>query len=67
MMGHVLGPQIEASAHELPTDQHAHANAVLAGKYGAEYGVDVKAENDGSEETFIEIEPVQDSGSGTKQ
>jgi len=60
MMGHVLGPQIEASAHELPAHQHAHANAVLARKYGEEYGVDVKAGDDESEETFIEIEPVQE-------
>jgi PPOX class probable F420-dependent enzyme len=57
MMGHVLGPQIEASAHELPADLHAHANAVLAGKYGEEYEVDA-SDDDESEETFIEIEPV---------
>jgi PPOX class probable F420-dependent enzyme len=59
MMGHPLGPQMEASAHELPADQHAHANAVLARKYGKEYEVDASDDN-GSEETFIEIYPVQE-------
>lgn len=59
MMGHVLGPQIEASAYELPTDQHAHANAILARKYGEEYEVDASEGDDGSEETFIAIEAVR--------
>jgi PPOX class probable F420-dependent enzyme len=61
MMGHVLGPQIEACAHELHADQHAHANAVLARKYGDEYEIDVSEGNVGNEEeTFIEIDPVQE-------
>jgi PPOX class probable F420-dependent enzyme len=60
MMGHVLGPQVEASTHELPADQHAHANAILAEKYGEEYEMDVSEVGEyGNEETFIEIEPVQ--------
>ena len=59
MMGHMLGPEIEASAHELPADQHAHANVVLAEKYGQEYEGDGSGGDDGYEETFIEIEPVQ--------
>ena len=58
MMGNILGPQIEACARELPADQHAHANAVLARKYGEEYEVDVSEGDDGNEETFIEIEPT---------
>jgi uncharacterized protein len=33
-MGNVLGPQIEGYARERPVAQHAHANAVLAEKYG---------------------------------
>jgi len=37
LMGNVLGPQIEAYAHELPVAQHAHANALLAQKYGEQY------------------------------
>lgn len=62
MMGHVLGPQIEAFAHELPLEQHAHANALLAGKYGEEYGGEGAGleEGDGEhQETFMVIEPVQ--------
>src|SRR5437764_3716720 len=33
-LGNVLGRQIEAYARELPEAEHAHANAVLAEKYG---------------------------------
>src|SRR6266566_7796238 len=32
LIGNVLGPQIEAFARELLTDQHAHADALLAQK-----------------------------------
>jgi uncharacterized protein len=39
-IGSVLGPQIEAYARELPVAQHAHANAVLAQKYGEQYEMD---------------------------
>jgi uncharacterized protein len=54
LMGNVLGPQVEALARELPADQHAHANALLAQKYGEEYEMDSSGEGD-EEETFIEI------------
>ena len=53
LMGRVLGPQIEGYAHELPPVQHAHADALLASKYGAQYEMDSSSEED--EETFIEI------------
>jgi hypothetical protein len=59
MMGHVLGPQVEALARELSPDQHAHANAILAEKYGEEYEMDVSEDDAGDDETFIEIEPTQ--------
>jgi PPOX class probable F420-dependent enzyme len=39
LMGNVLGPQIEAYARELPVALHAHANALLAQKYGEQYEV----------------------------
>ena len=56
LMGRVLGPEIEAYAHELPPAQHAHADALLASKYGAEYDMDSSSdEQEGIEETFIEI------------
>jgi PPOX class probable F420-dependent enzyme len=55
MMGHVLGPQVEASARELPPDQCAHANAILTEKYGEEYEMDVSEDDAGNDETFIEI------------
>lgn len=56
LMGGVLGPQIEAYARELPTAQHAHADALLASKYGAEYEMDSSSEESvEDEETFIEI------------
>jgi uncharacterized protein len=56
LMGNVLGPQIEAYAHELPVAQHAHADALLAQKYGEEYEMDSTGEEgEEYEETFIEI------------
>jgi PPOX class probable F420-dependent enzyme len=56
LMGGVLGPQIEAYARELPAAQHAHADALLASKYGAEYEMDSSSEESvEDEETFIEI------------
>lgn len=56
LMGNVLGPQIEAYAHELPVAQHAHADALLAQKYGKEYEMDSSGEGgEEYEETFIEI------------
>jgi len=54
LIGNVLGPQVEAYAHELPADRHAHANALLAQKYGEEYEMDSSGEGE-DEETFIEI------------
>ena len=54
-MGNVLGSQIEAYARELPVAQHAHANAVLAEKYGEQYEMDSSEADDADEETFIEI------------
>src|SRR6266700_2120576 len=56
LMGNVLGPEIEASAHELPVAQHAHADALLAEKYREEYEMDSSGEGEElDEETFIEI------------
>jgi uncharacterized protein len=56
LIGNVLGPQIEAFARELPADQHPHANALLAKKYGEEYEMDSSGEGEeADEETFIEI------------
>jgi len=56
LMGRVLGPQIDAYAHELPAVQHAHADALLASKYGAEYEMDTSSEgHEEDEETFIEV------------
>jgi uncharacterized protein len=54
-IGNVLGPQIEAYARELPVDQHAHANAVLAQKYGEQYEMDSRDADGEDEETFIEL------------
>src|SRR5579864_3917914 len=54
-MGKVLGPQVEAYARELPVAQHAHANAVLAEKYGEEYETDSPEADGEEEETFIEV------------
>jgi len=55
LMGNVLGSQIEAYAHELPVAQHAHANALLAQKYGEQYEMDSSEVDDEDEETFIEL------------
>jgi uncharacterized protein len=65
LMGNMLGPQIEAYAHELPVAQHAYADAILAKKYGEEYEMDSSGEADEeNEETFIELvsidRPVRD-------
>jgi PPOX class probable F420-dependent enzyme len=49
LMGNVLGQQIEAIAHELPDAQHAHADALLARKYGAAYEVDSSGAGSGAE------------------
>ena len=54
-MGNLLGPQIEAYARELPEAQHAHANAVLAQKYGEQYEMDSSEVDSDDEETFIEV------------
>src|SRR6059058_2794143 len=48
-MGNVLGPEIEGYARELPVSEHAHANAVLAQKYGEQYEMD-SSEEDGEDE-----------------
>ena len=53
--GNLLGPQIEGYARELPIAQHAHANAVLAEKYGEQYEMDSSEAGDEDEETFIEV------------
>src|SRR5438132_13556944 len=55
LMGNVLGPQIEAYARELPLAQHAHANALLAQKYGEQYEMDSSEADGEDEETFIEV------------
>src|SRR5256884_1806620 len=39
-MGNLLGPEIEAYARELSVAEQAHANAVLAQKYGEQYEMD---------------------------
>ena len=54
-MGNVLGPQIEGYARELPVAEHAHANAVLAQKYGEQYEMDSPEAESEDEETFIEV------------
>lgn len=54
-MGKVLGPQIEGYARELPEPEHAHANAVLAQKYGEQYEMDSPEADGEDEETFIEV------------
>lgn len=54
-MGKMLGPQIGAYAGELPVAQHAHANAVLAKKYGEQYEMDSSEAGGEDEETFIEV------------
>jgi PPOX class probable F420-dependent enzyme len=55
LMGNALGPQIEAYARELPSAQHAYANALLAQKYGEQYEMDSSEADDEDEETFIEL------------
>ena len=40
---------------ELPVAQHAHANAVLAQKYGEQYEMDSPEASGEDEETFIEV------------
>lgn len=54
-MGNLLGPEIEAYARELPVAQHAHANAVLAQKYGEQYEMDSPEADGEDEETFLEV------------
>ncbi len=54
-MGNLLGPQVEAYARELPMTEHAHADAVLAQKYGEQYEMDSAEAGDEDEETFIEV------------
>jgi uncharacterized protein len=54
-MGNLLGPQIEGYARELPVAEHAHANAVLAQKYGEQYEMDPSEVDSDDEETFIEV------------
>lgn len=54
-IGNPLGPEIEGYARELPVAQHAHANAVLAEKYGEQYEMDSPEADDEEEETFIEV------------
>src|SRR6266699_3242678 len=54
-MGNVLGLQIEAYACELPVAQHAHANALLAQKYGEQYEMDSSEADGEDEETFLEV------------
>ncbi len=54
-MGNLLGPQIEGYARELPEAEHAHANAVLAQKYGEQYEMDPSEADGEDEETFIEV------------
>ena len=55
MMGNLLGPQIEGYARELSVAEHAHANAVLAEKYGEQYEMDSPEADGEDEETFIEV------------
>ena len=59
-MGNVLGPEIEGYARELPVDEHAHANVVLAQKYGEQYEMDSSEEDGEDEETFIEVVSTPD-------
>lgn len=54
-MGNLLGPQIEAYARELPLAEHAHADAVLAQKYGEQYEMDTSETSGEDEETYIEV------------
>jgi len=54
-IGNLLGPKIEGYARELPVAEHAHANAVLAEKYGEEYEMDSPEADGEDEETFIEV------------
>ena len=54
-MGNLLGPEIEGYARELPVAEHAHANAVLAQKYGEQYEMDSSEAEGEDEETFIEV------------
>jgi len=66
LMGNVLGPQIEAYAYELPVAQHAHANALLAKKYGEQYEMDTSEADDEDEETFLELASTPHSLRGEK-
>jgi uncharacterized protein len=54
-MGNALGAQIEGYARELPVAEQAHANAVLAQKYGEQYEMDSPEADGEDEETFIEV------------
>ena len=54
-IGNLLGPQIEGYARELSVAQHAHANAVLAQKYGEQYEMDSPEADSEDEETFLEV------------
>ena len=54
-MGNLLGPEIEGYARELPVAEQAHANAVLAQKYGEQYEMDSPEADGEDEETFIEV------------
>lgn len=58
--GKVLGPSVEAVAHELPMEHHVTADVLLAKKYGEEYEMS-SAEGNTVEETYIEVEPIQQS------
>src|SRR5258708_16381861 len=61
LMGNILGKQIEALAHELPSVLYAYANALLAVKYGVQYEMAASDETDeAEEETFIELVPVRE-------
>ena len=66
LMGNTLGPQIEACARELPVAHHAHANALLAQKYGEQYEMDSSEADDADEETFIELVSIPRSLRGEK-
>lgn len=59
-MGNLLGPEIEGYARELPVAEHAHANAVLAQKYGEQYEMDSPEADGEDEETFIEVVSTPD-------
>ena len=50
-----LKEEIEGYARELPVAEHAHANAVLAQKYGEQYEMDSPEADGEDEETFIKV------------